>query len=84
MLLTLLVFAASWFIGIWAFAQIIGTLQNLRAFGPIRSVGLLVLWVGILCLFYWLVSRFIPRGINGLYFGFIISLVMILFSGRIK
>ena len=83
-MLSFVTFCIAFFIGIWGFAQIVGTFQNLGVFRPSYSAYLLVIWTIILSAVYFLLKHFIPSAIGGTNWGYIISLIVILCSGRIR
>lgn len=76
----ILVLAASFFLGVFGFCQIIGSLQT-------KQRGFLItimIWVVILGGLYLLARKLIPEKITALYVGYAISLVMSLSAGKIE
>jgi len=83
-LLFLVVLAGAYFIGVFGFCQIIGSLQNILVRPPMATVFTTVLWIGILLGVFFLVKHFLNSQIIALYIGYGISLVMALRAGKIS
>jgi uncharacterized membrane protein YidH (DUF202 family) len=73
---------ASFFLGIWGWAQVIGSIQNIRK-RPSLIISLL-LWLAILFGGYLVVAKLLAGYLTALYVGYGISLVVILFQGKIR
>ncbi len=82
-MLSVITFTVSFITGAFAFAQIIGTFQNLGAFHPVHSFFLVVLWSGILAGVFFLLRRVFPAAVTGIWIGYAVSLIMVSAAGRI-
>lgn len=79
----LLVLAGSWLVGVFGWAQIIGSFQNLKTRGPKMFITIII-WLAILGLSFWLVIRFLPSDIWAWVIGMIISFLQVLRQGKIE
>lgn len=70
--------------GTFAFAQIIGSLQNISARGIGPTLLTLIIWGGLTVGSYFLMQRVVPDCAKAYYIGLGISLVIILFQGKIE
>ena len=78
--LLVVVFCASYVVGVIGFCQIIGSIQTRqRAF-----LLTIVIWVAILVGGYFIVRRFLPDQMIALYVGYGISLLKSLTAGKIQ
>lgn len=82
--LHVLVFFGAYFSGVWGFAQIVGSLQNIKQRGPKLTVFTILLHTVLLGAIAFAVLHFIPQFKIALIVGYIISLVKILLSGKIE
>ena len=74
----------SFLVGIFAFAQIVGSLQNFKTRGIGMTLFTITLWVLILFVVWMLVMNFLPSYKILFYGATGISLLVILGSGKIK
>lgn len=82
--LHVLVFFGTYFAGVWGFAQIVGSLQNIKQRGPKLTVFTVLLHTILLGAIAFAVLHFIPQFKISLIVGYIISLVKILLAGKIE
>ena len=81
MLVTAVVFALSWVIGVIGWAQIVGSLQNLRK--QRKYLFTLFLWAAILAAAaYVAITKF--NGLVPLLAGYVVALAMVLSKGKVK
>lgn len=83
MIVSIIVLVISWFVGLFGWAQIIGSIQHRKERG-IMTIVTILLWVAILFGIYALCSRFVPGHMKAFYIGQVISLIQILLQGRIN
>lgn len=74
----------SYLLGVFGWAQIIGSLQNIRVRSAAATVTTILIWIVILGGITFAVYSIIPSVMLGYLVGLAISLVHILISGRIK
>lgn len=74
----------AWISGVFGFAQIIGSLQNLRIRGPAMSAFTIILWVLILGAICFVAHHFFFPYRIVYYVGTGISFIQVLCSGRIE
>ena len=79
----ILVLIGSWLIGVFGWAQIIGSIQNLSTRGG-KMLFTLFLWVGIIGVTLFLVLKFLPAKIWAWIIGMAISLIQVLLQGKIQ
>lgn len=82
--LHVLVFFGAYFAGVWGFAQIVGSVQNVKQRGPKLTVFTVLLHTILLGAIAFAVLHFIPQFKIALIVGYIISLVKILLAGKIE
>ena len=70
----------SFFVGVFGFAQIVGSLQTKQK----GFLFTLLLWAVILIGVYFCLRHFLPEQIWGCYIGYGISLITILSNGKIQ
>ena len=75
---------ASFIVSVWGFAQIIGSLQNIKTRGPVLTAGTITVWISILFLGWFLVDTFLRGYITVYYIATAIGFISILFSGKIE
>lgn len=81
MLKFIIIAAIAWIVGVFGWAQIIGSIQNIKERPNLWSP--LILWTVILLVVaYIVVTKF--AGLMPLAIGYIISLIQILSSGKIE
>lgn len=83
-LLFILVGYGTFMVGTWGFAQIVGSIQSFRERGPILTCATILIWVVILAVCVLLVLKFLQKYTIALLLGYIISLIVILRSGKIE
>ena len=71
-------------IGTFGFAQIIGSLQNLKTRSPLASVLTIVIWLAILVGSYFLMKWLVPSYSTVYYIAMGLSFVLILSKGKMK
>lgn len=76
----ILILAVSYFIGVFGFCQVIGSIQH-RQRGFLFTI---VIWVVILGGIYLLAKFFVPNKLTALYVGYGIALVQSLLAGKIE
>lgn len=71
----------SFLIGTFGFAQIVGSIQNIKTnkFGFIT----IIIWIALLIGSYLLMKRFVPNNSTAYYIGMVGSLIAILGQGKI-
>nr|DAH67119.1 MAG TPA: hypothetical protein [Caudoviricetes sp.] len=74
----------AFFVGIWGFAQIVGSLQNIKERGAALTISTIVIHIVLLSGIAFVVIRFLPLYKTALFIGYGISLIKILLSGRIR
>ena len=79
----ILVAIGAWLIGVFGWAQIIGSLQNLKI-RVARMLLPLLLWLGIIVGTFFLVFKLLPTKIWAWVIGMGISLIQVLLQGKIK
>ncbi len=84
MLKIIFIAVVCWVIGVFGFAQIIGSLQNIKQRGFGASIITILIWTIILGGAYCAVNKYFNSSVMGLYIGYGISLIQILFSGKIS
>lgn len=81
---TIAVVAIAWFVGIWGWSQIIGSIQHARMRGVKMTALTISIWVVILCgitaAVYFALNKYFVAFLIGLG----VSLACILFAGEIK
>ena len=77
----LLVLFVSFIIGVFGWAQIVGSLQTIRERGP-KMLITIAIWVIILGGSYLIVNRFFSENLLAWIIAMIVSFVMILGSGK--
>ena len=83
-ILIVVVAIASYFIGVFGFAQIIGSLQNLQARGIAATLLTLLIW-GAILIGSWFVARWLISGaMLAYYIPMGISFLQILKSGKVQ
>ena len=82
--LFIIVLAVSFFIGVFGFSQIIGSLQNIKNRGIGLSLFTIILWCGILAATFFIKNRFFPDNSTAYYIGMGASLVAVLMQGKIQ
>lgn len=81
MLKFIIIAAIAWIVGVFGWAQVIGSIQNIKERPNLWST--LILWAVILLVVaYIVVTKF--AGLMPLAIGYIISLIQILNSGKIE
>ena len=83
-ILFIVVLAVSFFVGVFGFSQIIGSLQNIRVRGIGLSLFTIILWGGILASTFLLMKRFFPDNALAYYIGMGVSFVSVLTQGKIQ
>ncbi len=83
-ILFIVVLAVSFFVGVFGFAQIIGSLQNLGVRGIGISLFTIILWAAILAGSFYLMKRIVPDEALAYYIGMGASLVSVLMQGKIQ
>lgn len=78
------VLLASFFVGVFGFSQIIGSLQNVKTRGLGLTLFTTILWAAILVGSFFLMKRFIPNQATAYYIGMGISLIAVLAQGKIR
>ncbi len=78
------VLLASFFVGVFGFSQIIGSLQNVKTRGIGLSLFTITLWAAILVGTFFLMKKFIPDEAIAYYIGMGVSFVVVLAQGRIQ
>lgn len=74
----------AWFVGVWGFAQIIGSLQNIKTRGIGKTLFTIIVWAAILILGWILMHSFAPNQSLAYYIATAIAFLQILLSGKIK
>lgn len=82
--LHVLVFFGAYFAGVWGFAQIVGSLQNIKQRGPKLTVFTILLHTVLLGAIAFVVLHFISQFKTAFIVGYIISLIKILLAGKIE
>lgn len=81
MLKFVIIAAIAWIVGVFGWAQVIGSVQNIKERPNLRLT--LILWVAILIIVaYIVITKF--AGLAPLGIGYIISLIQVLSSGKIE
>ncbi len=80
--LYIIIAVAAWFIGNWGWAQIVGSLQNIKA-RP-NLIVTIIIWLVILFAGYLLLAKLLPKYVISLLIGYAVALVIILFQGKIR
>lgn len=75
---------AGYFIGIWGWAQIIGSIQQFQNRGPKASFATILIWVILIGVATALVYFLLPKYLISYLVGLGIGLVNILISGKIR
>lgn len=70
--------------GTFAFAQIIGSLQSISVSGFGATLLTIIIWGGLTAGSYFLMQSVVPDCAKAYYIGLGISLVIILFQGKIE
>lgn len=83
-LLVALVMVASWFIGVWGFCQIIGSLQRIGTPQFSKCVFALILWSAIIIACIILMHAFFSDYLIAFYIGLGVSLLQSLSAGKIE
>ena len=78
------VIVVSLFLGIWGWAQIIGSIQHITERNPIHTLLTISIWLIILAGGALLVIFVLPKFLWGMIGGYAASLIAVLLSGRIK
>lgn len=81
--ISIAVFVVSWIIGVIGWAQIIGGLQNLKSRG-IPMIITIVLWGAIIFISFLCVKHFLSTRILIWAIAMAISLIQVLFQGKIQ
>lgn len=76
--------AAAYVVGVFGFAQIVGSLQNVRARGIGMTLFTIILWSAILAGGWFLMHTFAPSHSVAYYIATGVSLVQILGAGKIQ
>lgn len=71
-------------IGIFGWAQIIGSFQNIKQRGLGMTFFTILIWVGIIFGAFLISKSFFSNQLLGFYLGIIISFVQIIFAGKIE
>ena len=74
----------AWFVGVWGFAQIIGSLQNIKMRGIGKTLFTIIVWAAILAAGWFLMHSFTPNQSLAYYIGTGVAFLQILLSGKIK
>ena len=81
MLVFIIILVIAWFMGVWGWSQVIGSLQNISA-KPSLAITFIV-WLAILgVLAYIAIPKF--SGTIPLLIGYAVALLQVLFSGKIE
>lgn len=72
----------SWIVAVIGFAQIIGSLQNLRSNSKLWFT--LIIWIALIAGSYFLMKAIVPEYKIAYFIGMGIGLLQILFSGKIQ
>ena len=80
LILVIVILVLSWVVGVFGFAQIIGSIQT-RQRGYLFTI---LFWAAILAGCYVLVRTFLPKQLRAWYIGTGAALLATLFSGRIE
>lgn len=82
--IAVIVWLASFAIGTFGFAQIIGSLQNLKTRPPLASFLTIVIWLAILAGSYFLMRWLVPDRAIVYYIAMGLSFIIILSKGKMK
>ncbi len=83
-ILFVVVLFASFFVGVFGFSQIIGSLQNLKTRGLGPSAITITLWVAILVGSFFLMKKIVPSESTAFFIGMAASFIAVLSQGKIK
>ena len=83
-ILSVIVFIAAAAVGTFGFAQIIGSLQNIKKRGLGMTLFTIILWSAILLGSYLLMKRIVPAQRTAYFIGLGISFIMTLSAGKIQ
>ena len=83
-LILVLVGAGAYILGVFGFAQIIGSLQNVRARGIWMTLFTIILWSAVLVVGWFLMHTFAPSHSVIYYIATGVSLIQILGAGKIQ
>ena len=75
-------FIIAFFIGIFAFSQIIGSIQNLKTMGA-HAIFVIILWIVIVIAAEYFGTKLLSS-MTGFHIGLIVSFVAVLFQGKIQ
>lgn len=84
MIQNIIIFIISLFIGIFAFSQIIGSLQNIKIRGAKMTTITLIIWVIILIITSFVIYTKFNSSLIAYVIAMIISLLLVLSSGKIE
>lgn len=84
MVLSIIVGFVAFLIGVWGWAQIIGSFQNVSVRGIGMTLFTVILWSLIIIGSWFLMKKIAPDYDVAYYIGLGISLVIILFQGKIE
>ena len=79
----IVIFVASWLVGVFGFSQIIGSLQNLKERPPSMSAFTIIIWIVILGAVWFVVHHFFASFKIVYYIGTAVSLLLVLGAGKI-
>jgi len=83
-IIAVLVWGIAFTIGTFGFAQIIGSLQNLKTRPPLASFLTIAIWIAILAASYFLMKWLVPKEATVYYIAMGLSFVVILSKGKIQ
>lgn len=71
---------ATFCVGIFGFAQIVGSVRSRQK----NFLIPIVVWCVLLLSVYYLVNQLLPNYMNALYLGYVISFIIILFQSKLE
>lgn len=80
----IVIMVVTWFVGVFGWAQIIGSLQNIKQRGLGMTLVTVTIWCAIMGAIAWASLYFFGSQKIALYIGYGVSFLMILFSGKIQ
>ena len=79
----IVIFIVSWLVGVFGWAQIIGSFQNLKSRGPHMLITVLI-WSIIIVATYIAVWKFFASSILAWIIGMVVSFMQVLRQGKIE
>ncbi len=84
LVLFIVILVASWFIGLYGWAQIIGSIQNAKSRGTQMTLLTILIWGAIIIGSFFLVWHFSSNNVIAWVIGIVFALVQTLRAGKIE